>query len=72
MLKMGSAKPWQDAMEALTGQRAMDAQGVLEYFQPLHDWLKEENKRTGEFIGWEDSKVRKYLFVRVYKHLGCL
>ncbi|KAI5646415.1 angiotensin-converting enzyme domain-containing protein [Phthorimaea operculella] len=57
MLKMGSSRPWQDAMEAITGQRHMDASGVLEYFQPLYDWLKAENERTGEHIGWEPSNV---------------
>ncbi|KPJ21218.1 Angiotensin-converting enzyme-related protein, partial [Papilio machaon] len=60
MLQLGSSKPWPDAMEMLTGQRKMDASGVLEYFQPLHDWLKTENERTGEYIGWEPSTVRKY------------
>lgn len=61
MLQMGSSKPWPDAMEALTGQRKMDASGVLEYFQPLYEWLKTENERTGEYIGWEPTTVRKYL-----------
>ncbi|CAG4917509.1 unnamed protein product [Colias eurytheme] len=58
MLKLGSSKPWPDAMEVLTGQRNMDASGVMEYFQPLYDWLKEENARTGEYIGWEPSTVQ--------------
>lgn len=64
MLQLGSSRPWPDAMEALTGQRNMDASGVLEYFEPLYDWLKEENKRTGEFVGWEPSTVRKYFLVK--------
>ncbi|XP_059056714.1 angiotensin-converting enzyme-like [Achroia grisella] len=57
MLQMGSSKPWPDAMEALTGQRNMDASGVLEYFEPLHEWLKAENERSGEYIGWEASNI---------------
>ncbi|KAM3960983.1 angiotensin-converting enzyme isoform 1-T1 [Aphomia sociella] len=57
MLQMGSSKPWPDAMEALTGQRNMDASGVLEYFEPLYEWLKTENERTGEYIGWEQSNI---------------
>lgn len=56
---MGSSKPWPDAMEALTGQRAMKADGLLEYFRPLHEWLQAENQRTGEYIGWEPSKMRE-------------
>ncbi|GBP18262.1 Angiotensin-converting enzyme [Eumeta japonica] len=60
MLKMGSSRPWPDAMEALTGQREMRADGLLEYFKPLYEWLKAENQRTGEHIGWEPSVVREY------------
>ncbi|XP_052750787.1 angiotensin-converting enzyme-like [Galleria mellonella] len=58
MLKMGSSKPWPDAMEVLTGQRSMKADGLLEYFKPLYEWLKAENQRTGEYIGWEPSKIQ--------------
>lgn len=43
-------------MEAITGQRKMDASGLLEYFKPLHEWLEQENKKNGVFIGWEKSK----------------
>lgn len=57
---MGSSKPWPEAMNVLTGERKMDAQGLMEYFKPLHDWLKAENERTGEFVGWESSEVGKY------------
>lgn len=46
-------------MEILTGTRKMDASGVLGYFKPLHDWLKAENEKNGEFVGWEPSTVRK-------------
>ncbi|XP_068081590.1 angiotensin-converting enzyme isoform X1 [Anabrus simplex] len=56
MLQMGSSKPWPDAMEVITGQRRMDAGGLLDYFRPLQKWLEEENARTGEYIGWEDSQ----------------
>lgn len=55
MLKMGSSRPWPDAMEVLTGQRDMKADGLLEYFKPLQEWLTAENQRTGEYIGWEPS-----------------
>ncbi|NOZ00305.1 MAG: M2 family metallopeptidase [Deltaproteobacteria bacterium] len=50
MMKMGLSRPWPDALEALTGERRMDASAILEYFQPLHDWLKEQNK--GRKCGW--------------------
>ncbi|XP_039290587.1 angiotensin-converting enzyme-like isoform X2 [Nilaparvata lugens] len=68
MLKMGSSKPWPDAMEALTGQRKMDASALMQYFAPLYEWLKEENKRTGASIGWRTHPQQK----RCVKHLSDL
>jgi len=56
MLKLGSSKPWFDAMELLTGQRKMDAGPLLNYFRPLYEWLRNENKKTGEYLGWETTK----------------
>jgi peptidyl-dipeptidase A len=50
MLAMGLSRPWPDALEALTGQREMDATAVVDYFRPLLDWLDEQNK--GKECGW--------------------
>lgn len=44
MLEMGASRPWPDALEAMTGQREMDATAVLEYYAPLKAWLDEQNK----------------------------
>ena len=53
MLRMGSSKPWPDALEALTRQREMSALPLLKYFRPLQEWLEKENARNGEFIEWK-------------------
>jgi peptidyl-dipeptidase A len=50
MLAQGAAAPWQDTLEKLTGTRQIDARAISEYFQPLMQWLTEENK--GEQCGW--------------------
>lgn len=50
MLEMGQSRPWPDALEALTGERKMDATAMLDYFAPLKTWLDEQNK--GRKIGW--------------------
>jgi len=50
MLAMGQSRPWPDALEALTGQRQMDATAIRDYFAPLEKWLAEQNK--GEPAGW--------------------
>jgi len=44
MLEMGSSKPWQEAYKVLTGNEQMDATAIIDYFAPLHTWLKEKNK----------------------------
>ena len=51
MLAMGASKPWPDAMEALTGQRELDASAIIDYFQPLMAYLEEQNKDRQ--CGWE-------------------
>lgn len=50
MLAMGASRPWPEALEALTGQRQMDATALVEYFQPLRTWLQEQNQ--GQSCGW--------------------
>ncbi len=50
MLEMGQSRSWPDALEALTGQREMDATAIRDYFAPLQKWLDEHNK--GKPVGW--------------------
>jgi peptidyl-dipeptidase A len=44
MLRLGASRPWQDALEKLTGTREIDAGAMREYFQPLSEWLTKENQ----------------------------
>jgi len=50
MLSMGMSRPWPEALEALTGSKAMDASAILDYFEPLKKWLDAELK--GAQVGW--------------------
>jgi peptidyl-dipeptidase A len=50
MLAKGASQPWQDTMYELTGTREMDATAILDYFQPLQEWLRKQNK--GQTCGW--------------------
>ena len=52
MLSMGQSKPWQEALEALTGQKQMDTTALADYFAPLKTWLDEQNKSKGYAVGW--------------------
>ncbi len=50
MLEMGQSKPWPDALEAISGERDLDASAILEYYAPLKKWLDEQN--AGHPSGW--------------------
>jgi len=52
MLAMGKRLPWPEELEALTGEKQMDATAILEYFVPLKQWLDEQNKLNGVKVGW--------------------
>lgn len=44
MLVAGAAKPWPETLEKLTGTRQMDGSALIEYFQPLTGYLKEQSQ----------------------------
>jgi peptidyl-dipeptidase A len=50
MLEMGMSQPWPDALEALTGERELDATAIRDYFAPLQIWLDAQNE--GRTCGW--------------------
>ena len=50
MLAMGASKPWPEAMKMMTGEDRADASAMVEYFQPLLAWLREQNKNAK--TGW--------------------
>ena len=51
MLEMGLSRPWPEALEAMTGEKQIDATAILDYFKPLMDWLEKENR--GRPVGWK-------------------
>jgi peptidyl-dipeptidase A len=53
MLQMGQSKPWPEAMKAMTGEDKADASAMMDYFQPLLVWLKQQN--AGQKEGWTPS-----------------
>lgn len=52
LLKLGSSKPWPEAIRVLTRGKSMrmDSGAIMEYFRPLYNWLKEQNGQ--EAAGW--------------------
>ena len=54
MMEMGASKPWPDALESFTGTREMDGSAIVEYFDPLMVYLKEQN--ASQSCGWDDAE----------------
>ncbi|MES0873920.1 M2 family metallopeptidase [Sinimarinibacterium thermocellulolyticum] len=54
MLAQGASRPWQETLEKLTGTRQMDGSALIEYFEPLLGYLKEQN--DGLSCGWDGAK----------------
>lgn len=55
-METGSSLPWQETLRLAIGENRLDASAVREYFRPLEEWLRNENLRTGEFVGWVYGK----------------
>ncbi|XP_015913714.1 angiotensin-converting enzyme [Parasteatoda tepidariorum] len=59
VMELGSSEHWSEAMKIMTGgaTNKMDAGPILEYFQPLMEYFKEQNKN--ETLGWysNDSTI---------------
>uniref|UniRef100_H0UWL7 Angiotensin-converting enzyme n=1 Tax=Cavia porcellus TaxID=10141 RepID=H0UWL7_CAVPO len=58
VLQAGYSKPWQEVLKDLVGSDALDAQPLLSYFQPVIQWLQEQNQRNSEVLGWPEYQWR--------------
>jgi peptidyl-dipeptidase A len=53
MLALGSSEHWTYSLKLLSGETTVNANAILEYFEPLIDWLKTENtKYPNDPVGW--------------------
>ncbi len=43
LMAPGASRPWREVLQETTG-RELDARAMVEYFQPLYDWLVERNR----------------------------
>lgn len=48
MLETGQSQPWQQTLKEMTGTDHLDAQPMLDYFAPLYQWLKEQNRTSAQ------------------------
>ncbi|XP_008188413.1 angiotensin-converting enzyme-related protein [Acyrthosiphon pisum] len=52
IMESGSSENWRDTLSLAIGENKLDGSALREFFQPLEEWLRNENLRTGQFIGW--------------------
>ncbi|CAL8085572.1 unnamed protein product [Orchesella dallaii] len=52
LLEAGASKNWQVILQETIGENKMDASAILEYFAPLHEYLKEYRAEMNYPIGW--------------------
>ncbi|CAH0389513.1 unnamed protein product [Bemisia tabaci] len=52
LMELGSSQHWTQTLYEATGETRLSGDALREYFRPLEDWLRSENVRTNEFIGW--------------------
>lgn len=63
-MEKGASQPWAQALFEATGEDKLDGQALREYFRPLEQWLRSENLRTQEQVGWVyDGDYCKHRFV---------
>lgn len=52
MMEKGASQPWQEVLQEVLGEGRLDGSALREYFKPLEEWLRQENLRNQEFVGW--------------------
>ncbi|OWK14596.1 ACE, partial [Cervus elaphus hippelaphus] len=58
LLQAGSSRPWQEVLKDMVGSDNLDARPLLSYFQPVTQWLEEQNQQNGEVLGWPEYQWR--------------
>jgi peptidyl-dipeptidase A len=59
MLEAGQSQPWQATLKTMTGTDHLDAGPMMDYFQPLYVWLKQQNAASGAVVGWKATGAMK-------------
>jgi peptidyl-dipeptidase A len=52
MLEAGQSRPWPETLKLMTGEDHVDASALVEYFDPLLTWLREQNAAAAVKPGW--------------------
>lgn len=55
LMRNGSSKNWREVLLEVTGEIELNPDGFLEYFEPLNQWVKENNSKNKVVAGWTPS-----------------
>ena len=64
-MEKGSSMPWQEVLYEATGESRLDPSALREYFRPHEDWLRLENLRTNEYVGWTYGKFISFFLLNL-------
>jgi len=59
MMAMGCSEPWQHTLRKLAEEPALDASALLEYFQPLREWLREQDRGDTPGSSVKDAQAQE-------------
>uniref|UniRef100_A0A182XN95 Angiotensin-converting enzyme n=1 Tax=Anopheles quadriannulatus TaxID=34691 RepID=A0A182XN95_ANOQN len=52
LMERGTSQPWQQVLQEVIGEGRLDGSALREFFRPLEEWLRNENLRNNEYVGW--------------------
>ncbi|XP_054743919.1 angiotensin-converting enzyme isoform X2 [Anastrepha obliqua] len=55
-MSLGSSKSYKDILQIMTNASEINIDGLLTYYQPLYEWLVEQNRLDGVEVGWAPTK----------------
>lgn len=72
-MEKGASQSWQELLQEVIGEGRLDGTALREYFRPLEEWLRQENLRNNEFVGWNyDGDYCKHRLVIFFENLVAL
>lgn len=54
-MSLGASRSYKQIIQLLTDEPALSMNGLLEYFQPLHEWLLQQNHADNAEVNWNHS-----------------
>lgn len=72
-MEKGASQRWQELLQEVIGEGRLDGTALREYFRPLEEWLRQENLRNNEFVGWNydgDYCKARYYYCIIIASIG--